>query len=295
MSFVALATMASHPVPGVAEFAWAEDRLVIDALAKRGVDARLVAWRAGDAAFDGASLVVVRTPWDYKEHLDEFLAWTRRIGARAPTWNAPDILRWNVTKDYLDELSEGGVPTVPGERVRRGARFDVAAALAREGELVVKPLLDAGGRNAIRVRAGEAERAQQKLDAILADGDALVQPYLRAIATEGERSLVFFRGRFSHAVRKLPAATDFRIHAIWGGTTRATAASVPDLALARAALDAVARPLLHARVDVVTANDGRSVVIELEVLEPYLFLADGPGSAERFAEAIVETLTLVER
>lgn len=277
-------------MPGVAEFAWAEDRMILDALARRGIEARLIAWRDGAQAFEGSRLVVVRTPWDYPWHLEAFLAWTRDVAARTALWNPPALLRWNTTKDYLDELRAKGIPTVPGDRVPRGARYDVAPMLAREQEIVVKPVLDSGGRNARRFAAREREAAQAHLDAILRAGDALVQPYLRAVATEGERSLVFFNGAFSHAVRKLPSKGEFRIHAAWGGTTEPAVATESEVALARRTLALLPTETLHARVDVLTGNDGAPVVIEVEVLEPYLFLADAPGSADRFAAAIAARL-----
>lgn len=287
MSWVGLATMERDV--GAAQ-AQGEDNLIMEALARRGIESRYVPWTAPLATWDGASMCWVRTVWDYTERPAAFLDWTREMEKRTAVWNPPALVRWNAHKRYLFELEAKGVRIPPTLRIPQGGTADVAALLAEHGELVVKPAVDVSARNAMRVRPGKAAEGQAHLARVVASGDVLVQPFLRAIATEGERSLVFFNGRFSHAVRKVPASGDYRVQAGWGGVAEQVEPSEADRDLARRVLAALGEPTLHARVDVVTTNEGEPALMELEVIEPFLFLAQAPGSVERLADAVEERL-----
>lgn len=285
MGHVALLTLRDHPLPATRDMAWAEDRALLDALAARGVDARHVPW-GGD--LEGASVAVIRTVWDYPWQADAFLAWVDRAAQRVPVWNPPKLVRWNAHKSYLFDLERQGIPITPGVRVLRGRTTDVAALLREHGELVIKPTVDAGAMNAKRVR--DVADAEAHLRKLAAEGEVLVQPFLRRIATEGERSLLYFGGRFSHAVRKRPAAGDYRVQAAYGGTVEPHAPTAAEKELALRVL-AVAGPTLHARVDVVTDNEGRPCLIELEAIEPYFFMQHAPEAAARYADAVAALTT----
>ena len=210
MSLVHLLTGESMPKPDP------ETHLLTEELTQQGVEHRVLPWTDPGVGVD-ADLVVVRTPWDYIHRCEEFLDVCG--AARVPVLNPPDVLAWNSHKGYLVELAAAGVPVVPTRLVRAGAE-----ASLQDGEsevaVVVKPAVSSGSRGAGRFEPGDPEAAAH-LAALVADRDALVQPYVASVAEGGERSLIFFGGRFSHAVDKVPAAGDYRVQEMYGGRYRA--------------------------------------------------------------------------
>lgn len=264
----------------------ADDRLAIPAFARRGARVQAVCWDDRDAEWGGYDLVVIRSAWDYTERPAEFLDWLRRMEAEEiPLWNPPALAAWNADKRYLRQLAMAGVPVVPTRWIEPDDQVTLLEVMAssRWRRAVVKPVVSANARDTWTAlgAAGDERRFRE-----LAAGRALmVQPFLEGIRGEGEWSLLFFGGALSHAVLKRPAAGDFRVQEAHGGTT---AAATPDAATVRAAaaaLDAVPFPWLYARVDGVRIG-GVFHVMELEMLEPSLFLAADPERApERFADA----------
>ena len=262
-----------------------ESGLLVEALSERGLRSELVAW---DAAIDwaAAALVVVRTPWDYTERHELFGEWVRATAALTRVVNDAELIAWNMHKRYLVELACAGVPVVPTAVLSRGAG-DVRDALAAyEGEVVIKPAISGGARGTILVRAA-SEQALAHLTGLLDVGDALIQPFVNAVETAGEVSLVHFGGVFSHAVRKLAADSDFRVQEEHGGSVVAHVATPAERAVADAVLDAVAARTAYARIDVVTTDDGPQLM-EAELIEPELFLASDPEAPARFAEVLAE-------
>jgi hypothetical protein len=259
-----------------------ENGLLIAALAELGTSAILVPW---DEPLDWAAhgTVVVRTTWDYHERHPEFLAWAHRVSATNPLHNPAELLAWNSHKGYLAELAAAGVPVLPTSLVRRG---EGTGALAAHGsaEVVVKPAVSVGAIGALRGRA-DAPETDAHLARLTADGDALVQPFAPAISSRGETSLVFFGGGFSHAVRKVPAPREYRIHEHHGGTVLPHTPTEPELAAAHAALAAAPRPPVYARVDLVEYQ-GAPALMELELIEPELFLPYDEGALGRYARRL---------
>ena len=279
MSTVHLLTGESMPKPDP------ETHLLTAELDRQGVAHRVLQWTDPEVG-DGADLVVVRTPWDYIHRCEEFLAACRRPAA--PVLNPPDVLAWNAHKGYLVELAAAGVPVVPTRLVRAGEAAELAGA-EPDTALVVKPAVSSGSRGAERFEPGDPG-AQAHLAGLVADRDALVQPYVASVAQQGERSLIFLGGEFSHAVDKVPAEGDYRVQEMYGGRYRAHTPTDSEAAAARSALAAApAQDLLYARVDMVEAADGPQVM-ELELIEPELFLSFHADAPERMAEAILRSL-----
>ena len=276
ISLVTGATMAK-PDP--------ETHSLVDALGRIGIAALVMPW---DQQTDWAAfpLVVVRTPWDYFKRLPEFLAWADRTSRLTRFVNPYAVIEWNSHKDYLRELAGQGVPTVPTLWLGRGCD-DAARRLEETGwsEVVVKPAVSIGAIGALRAIAADAA-CQRHLTALVAAGDVMVQPYVSSVASDGEVSLVYFDGRFSHAIRKVPKAGDFRVQDMYGGTNHAHTPSADELDLAAVALAATPEPTTYARVDLVRLPDGRPAVMELELIEPELFLGATPDAAPRFAEVL---------
>lgn len=307
---IALVTGASMAKPDP------ETHWLVAALANQGVATDVLPW---DGTTDWASypLVVVRTPWDYFQRLPEFLAWAERTNASTRLVNPLSVIRWNSHKGYLRELAGHGVATVPthwlaqqpdasaapGNAHSAGVTPPSAAAVAAaraellalhaQGwqELVVKPAVSIGAIGALRARADDPACAAH-LAALRAEGDVLVQPYLPSLAAQGEVSLVYFGGQFSHAIRKRPAAGDFRVQDMYGGTVEACTPTPEETALAAQALACTPAPTTYARVDLVRLPDGRPAVMELELIEPELFLGADPQAPERFAQVLKTLATL---
>jgi len=278
------------PPPGTVDPEAGVDMTLRSALAARGVSIHRPHWRDRTVDWAQFDLAVVRTVWDYQERRDVFVAWAEATAARVPLENPADVLRWNTHKGYLMELEERGAPIVPTAWLARGDRADVAALAQARGwsEIVVKPAVGAGSRGTERFDADGigSGTAQAHLDALLADGDALVQPFRRRI-TDGELSLVVIEGRVTHAVRKRPAAGEFRIQGRFGGEYAREVPDAATVALAEWIVDAVGTSLLFARVDLVEADDGTLELSELEATEPDLYLALSEEGTERLADAIV--------
>lgn len=282
---IAIATCTAHPeLKG-------DDELLCEALRQRGCEAASVVWDGGGTDWGEFDLCLVRSTWDYHDKHAEFIAWTRRAESATALHNPADLIAWNSDKRYLRELAEAGVPTVPTLWVEGDAEIDLAATLAERGweEAVVKPVVDLGAKNLRRIHAG-AGGAQEALTAVLARNDAMVQPFLPSLEAEGELSLIHIEGDFSHAVRKHPAPGDFRVQSIWGGTMTAAEAEPQQAEVAKRALAHLSEPPLYARVDLVTDLEGNPALIELELVEPNLYLSTNPTAAERLANAVVNQL-----
>jgi len=279
---VALATCRDLPKLDV------DEQLLLAPLAAAGVETTVAVWDDTDVDWARFDLVVVRSTWDYAGRRDAFLAWARSVDRLA---NPADVLAWNTDKRYLRELDGAGVPVVDTAWLEPGD----AVSLPAGGEIVVKPAVSAGSLDTVRYDLARPEHrrlatahAERLLDA---GRTVMVQPYLPAIDIDGERSLLFVGGAFSHSATKSAMlvgpyeATDVLFQA---ETITAHAATDAELALARAALAAVpgADRLLYARVDLVDDDRGAARVLEVELTEPSMFMGQSPGSAERFAGAI---------
>jgi glutathione synthase/RimK-type ligase-like ATP-grasp enzyme len=268
---VALVTFAAFPEGDV------DDHLLVDALVARGASVEFVCWDDTDARWGATGMAVVRSTWDYHERLDAFLAWADYVGSITVLRNDASTIRWNAHKGYLLELEGRGVPIVPTRLVGAGE----ALALGAE-DVVVKPAVSVGAERTTR------HATQADLDAITAVDDALVQPYLREIEARGEVSIVCVEGAPCHAVRKVPAAGDFRSQEHHGADCTTIPLTEAHRAIAMAALECAPGPTLYARVDVVETDAG-PLLMELELIEPTLWLRWSPSTAGILADAILAT------
>jgi glutathione synthase/RimK-type ligase-like ATP-grasp enzyme len=260
------------------------------------------------ATLEGTGATVVATPWT--EHVDDasglaaydlilpVIAWGYHrdharwlkacatwTGAGLPVANPAAVLGWNSDKTYLARLADKGVP-IPPTRWSDGvtqAQLDAAFAETGAPVLIVKPTVSAGAFRTLRLTPGEV-----LTDA--PDGPAMIQPYLKSIETEGETSLLFFGGRFSHAVNKRPVPGDFRIQVQFGGLYAAVTPDAEALALAQQVLTAVNEPLLYARIDLARDDAGGWVLMEAELIEPDFYLDHDPAAGAGFARAVSERL-----
>lgn len=270
-----IATCRPLPEPDV------DEELLLAALQAAEIDARMVAWDDA-SAWRNPLPTLVRSTWNYIHAPDEFAAWVRSIAARAPLWNSAAALLGNLHKRYLLELAARGVPVTPTELLIRGWSGSLSELCGRRGwrDVVVKPAVGAASFETYRFTSLDAE-VDAQTHAFAMQRDLLVQPYLSSVEDYGERALVWIDGEFTHAVRKTPRFA--------GGVevvSEAIGLSAAERALGTAALAPFAADLLYARVDVAPGLDGHPVVMELELIEPSLFLLQSPQALQRLVVAV---------
>ncbi|MGN9759867.1 ATP-grasp domain-containing protein [Streptomyces sp. SD31] len=276
--------------------------VLVRALREAGAEAESVVWDDERADWGGYDLAVIRSTWDYSWRAAEFLAWAERCGKVTRLANPAEVVRWNADKRYLGHLAEAGVPVVPTRYIapgdgingiNGGNGIDRIDGLPVDHEYVVKPTSGAGARFAARYTPDDHDTAVRQLSRMHAEGfTAMVQPYLKNIDVSGERALQFYGGRLLHASRKgavLTPGTPYDERKVAHPGLEPWTPTPAELAVAERALAAVpeAPELLYARVDLVDGEDGQPRVMELELVEPNLFLSLHPGSVPRVVEAIL--------
>jgi hypothetical protein len=254
-----------------AYFAEASDQAgaYVEAFARVGITAHPHPWPGA-----GAAPALALLAWGYHLDIDRWLDLLDLWPANVPLFNAAALMRWNTRKTYLAELEAAGVTTVP---TLFGTPDPNAFHQFGTDELVVKPQVSAGSHLTQRVRRG---------DPFPALSEAMIQPFLPAIQSEGEYSLFYIDGALTHAIVKQPSGDDFRIQPQFGGRNAPWQPNAEALSVADAAMAASPAPPLYARIDLVRRLDGRLALIELEAIEPDLYFEHGPGVLDRLAEAV---------
>jgi len=260
-----------------------DDRLAIEPLRARGHDVVPTVWTR-DPDWSSFDMTVIRSPWDWQAHeakFDELLQKFQKARFRVENRNAID---WH-DKSYLLDLERRGVRVIP---TRAAHSPEEALSMADEWPVaIVKPSLAAGGH-----RMAKIDASHRTIDFDIGGGSYFVQPFVEEVVTEGEWSLIFFEGVYSHAVRKHAKPGEFRIHVEHGGRVEHAEPPPQIIEDAKRAIAAANETFLFARVDgIVSATLGGFVLTELEVVEPELFLRAHPKAPERFAEAIVRRLS----
>ncbi len=276
---VAIATCDPLPEPDP------DHRPLVDALENEGVSVVTWAWDERGAQWGEASVVLLRSTWDYYRHYDAFLSWAEEVDQCSTLLNPLEVIRWNSHKSYLLSLPMRGVPVVPTVAVEQGSSVDLGEVCDFEkwSKVVIKPAVGAGSYGAQAMEVGALD--ERVFEGLLDKGDVLVQPYMESIHERGERSLVFIDGKLTHGVRKSPRFD--------GDQESVVPIEVPDardVEVARRAIDGVDSPLLYGRVDLIDGGDGAPRVAELELIEPSLFFRFEPASLERLVESLANYL-----
>jgi glutathione synthase/RimK-type ligase-like ATP-grasp enzyme len=268
-----------------------DDRIVLDELERRGISTGMAIWDDTRVDWSGVRLCVLRSTWDYHTRYREFADWIDRVAALTTIRNEVALLRWNAHKSYLSDLAERRIPIVPTVRVRRGQTTSLDDIAIGHGwnEVVIKPTRGAAAHEVLLARRSRADMARGRahLERLLRAQDALVQPFLRSVATYGERALVFFDGRYSHAVIKKPFDTVLVVDAV---ESAATKAGDDEIAVAAGTIAALPSVPLYARVDLLRGDAGQIYVSEVELIEPGLYIGAHPPAGRAFADAIEREL-----
>lgn len=266
-----------------------DDRELLVELRSRGVATEVVVWDDRSIDWAASPLCVLRSVYDYHLRCDEFLAWVDRISGDTVIKNDPATIRWNAHKSYLDGLREAGLPVIPTAWVSAGSAVDLAALCKeRDWEVaVVKPAVSASAYRTLRFAPSDAGEAQALAEELLASGDLMVQPYLDEIERSGETSIIWLGGTRTHAARRPSGLHSSIEEARRGAPLEPTA---DELALAADVYLTVSPEPLYARVDIVDTAAWGLLLLELELIEPALYLRHAPDPVAAFADAILKLL-----
>lgn len=279
---ITLATCAAWPELSTS------DRCLADALRARRHRVTAAPWNGTFEPFRDATAVVVRSTWDYHHAPTAYLDWLAQLDARR-TFNAPALIRWNVSKGHILDLARRGVPVPRSVETAADAAAIAAALRALDlREAVIKPLVGASGFGVERATRGAEKAALDRARAVKTLDRVLVQEFLAEIV-DGELAGVFFGGVFSHGLRRAPAPGEFRINSQYGGTMSAVQLSADVVKQMTEVVSLLPGSALYARVDGIV-RAGRFVLMEVEVNEPELGLHLAPGSADRLADALLRQL-----
>lgn len=262
-----------------------DDELAIDPLSDLGWKVEMVAWQDRNVDWAQFDLIVVRSTWNYHYHPEEFVQVLKEIErSGAPLQNPLSIIEWNMRKTYLRELEQNGhsiVPTIWSESPIDSDSFATWQERLQSEELIIKPIIGATASNTFRLTSSQSTVAE-----IFRDQLFMVQPFLQNIIDEGEYSLFFFNGLLSHTTVKKPKQGDFRVQEEHGGLIESVPAppKLPELGLR--VLKSLPELPLYARVDYVRLPNDEFAIIELELIEPSLYLRMDTSAPIRFANAL---------
>jgi hypothetical protein len=285
MPRIALATSSKFPD------LTSDDRLLLEPLAKHGILAEPVIWNDASRDWSSYDAVILRSTWDYHLLPETFLGWIDSLaGIHVPLWNPHTLVRWNANKTYLRDLDAKGIPIVPTIWPESADRITLRENMRelRWTKAVVKPRISATAYRTQLVTIDNADSAQPLFDELRAGPGVMVQKFMDSIVEDGEWSLIFVDRGFSHAVVKTPKPGDFRVQNDFGGSETLSDPPTRVLESADAILQAV-EPTLYARVDGVVEEE-KFLLMELELIEPALFLSSHPAAPTKFAAAIAKKL-----
>lgn len=265
----------------------ADDALLIPALAERGLNARPVVWDDPSIDWSQFNVAVIRSTWDYHHQRATFLDWAERVAGCCALWNPLELLSWNTHKFYLRDLEERGILVVPTIWLEQGTRADLAMLMKQRDwqKVVIKPAVSASAYGTILVTREDIERGQAHLNRFLVDHDMLLQPFLSTVTTSRERSLIFIDGQPTHAIERMPAL-DLELV----GRDRLLAPPEEEWQFARQILRVLPVTPLYARVDLIHDEAGGLRLMELELVEPGLWLSLAPATVQAFADAIASKM-----
>lgn len=268
-----------------------EDMDLIDFLTRKGLNVVLSIWTDENVDWSGFDVAIIKSPWDYHNHLKEFLVWLDKIDSLGvKVLNPPEVIKWNSHKSYLKDIIQTGLPVIPAEYLEKGSAFDSRFFdLFNTETLVVKPCISAGAQNTMTVNKYNLKKRMEEIRLLLQERDYMVQPFVEEIKN-GEWSFLFFNGKYSHCSLKTPKQGDFRVQHYHGGSISYPRPNPIHIEQAGAYLRTLSQPTLYARVDGVVINNSFELM-ELELIEPYLFLNANNNLLENYYQALIALIS----
>jgi glutathione synthase/RimK-type ligase-like ATP-grasp enzyme len=269
---------------------FAYDDMLFEPLARLGWQAEEVSWRKEGVDWDSYDVVVIRSTWDYQAEPHAFLDCLEQIEAStARLENSLKLVKWNVSKDYLKDIENQGITIVPTRWMDHFDLAEVAKSFDHfsSNQIVIKPLVSANADHTYRLSREQLLSQAATLKTVFTDRAFMVQLFMQAIVDEGEYSLFYFAGHYSHSILKVPKADDFRVQEEHGGQLKLIEPTEEMLTTARHTLASLPDDALYARIDLIR-HDSEFAVMEVELIEPSLYFNMDPQSPQRFADAFVE-------
>ena len=264
------------------------DKLLIEPMSKLGWDAEEISWRKEGVDWNYYAAVIVRSTWDYQNDSEKFLNVLKNINdSSAHLENNLELMKWNMNKNYLFDLETKGVrivDTIWEKSFNSNNAYKYFDKLNSE-EIIIKPNISANADNTFRLSKEKLNENMEKLEQIFSQREFMVQPFMQNIVDEGEFSLFFFNGEFSHCVLKKPKENDFRVQEEHGGKFRSVVPTKQQTSIAKNIVNKLSVLPLYARTDLIRINDNDFALMELEVIEPSLYFNMNTQSPERFAKA----------
>ncbi|MGE8556260.1 MAG: ATP-grasp domain-containing protein [Chryseobacterium jejuense] len=268
-----------------------EDTDLINFLKDKGLDIVPSIWNDENVDWSSFDVAIIKSPWDYHNHLNEFLNWLdhlEQLGVKV--LNPVEIIKWNSDKHYLKDIADKQLPVIASEYLEKGSSFkNDLFDLLNADKLVVKPCVSAGAQNTVTISRDNTEEQSKEINELLKEQDYIVQPFVEEIKN-GEWSFLFFNGKYSHCSLKTPKEGDFRVQHYHGGSISYPTPDPLHIEQAGAYLKSLPQSTLYARVDGVLI-DNTFNLMELELIEPYLFLNGDNALLENYYQALAALIS----
>ncbi|CAF1098367.1 unnamed protein product [Adineta steineri] len=271
-----------------------EDVVLVQYLQEKGIDIKIEVWTDSDVKWETYDAIIVKSPWDYHYKLDQFNTWLEMLKYQnIRILNPYDRIKWNSDKHYLQHIENAGLKIIPTFWLKKNEKPDLLKyfKLLSTEKIVIKPSISASALNTFVHNQDDIIEAILKIEQLLQEQDFIIQPFMNQIQTIGEWSFIFFNGEFSHSVLKTPKSGDFRVQSSFGGVAHLKSAPNQLIQYAKKYVEIFAKDCLFTRVDGLDI-DGQFFLMELELIEPYLFLLHDKNSFERFYKALKQLLNI---
>lgn len=269
-----------------------EDLLVQEALEKRGLRTARFDWARPDVDWSNTRAALFRTTWDYFHRFEEFSAWLGKVSAQTRLINPIELVRWNMDKHYLQDLAQRGIHISPAIYIHVGDNTTLEALHRAAGwaDMILKPTVSGSARHTYRLNPGNLPEHEATFQSLIAREDMMLQPFQHQVVEQGELSLMVLAGQYSHAVRKVAKAGEFRVQSDFGGAVYPYEPTREEIAFAERTVAACSPQPIYARADLIRDNNGQLALMELELIEPEMWFRLCPSAAERLAEAVAGAL-----
>jgi glutathione synthase/RimK-type ligase-like ATP-grasp enzyme len=277
-----------HPSPTVEN----EDDTLLKFLESKGLRIEKAIWNDPAVDWENYDLAILKSPWDYFDLIEDFYGWLAKLKSKnVKLLNPTDIVKWNADKHYLLDIEKAGLKVTPSIFFTKGDEINLQDYFAqlKAQKLIIKPAVSGGSKNTFKVTPANAGEISEKINSLLKIEDFIVQPFLTEIEENGEWSFIFFGGKFSHALLKKAKAGDFRVQHSFGGTIHKQQPAQHLLASATKYVVQFAKDCLYARVDGAVV-DNEFMLMELELIEPFLFLDTEENALENYYQALMDLL-----
>ena len=269
-----------------------EQELLKSAFEAQGLKVDIAYWDNPTYEWQETKSVFFRTIWDYFERFDEFWEWLEQVKTKTRLINSYELIKWNIDKHYLKDLSSWGIETVPTYFADKGCNMKLHEIAKRNQwkDLVIKPAISASAFKTYKILANEIQANEKLFNSLVQERNMLVQPYFETITQLGEASMMVFDGKFTHAILKKAQPGDFRVQDDFGGTVHNYIPTKAEINFAEKVFETCKTKPVYGRVDIVWDNDKNFYLSELEIIEPELWIRNYPKCAERIAEAVKKIL-----